>query len=151
MQQLKRYEATGKYLFHGSGADLDMLVPRQATDYIEGAQVADGKPAVYATPHLAYAIFMAVMNERSCPAGFHCRAKVDASEKPEKLLLSVSKKTMKQIEKDAYGYVYVVPRGSLTKRSPGEYVTYMPVEPVAKIKVTARDLPGDIALFDDEA
>ena len=70
MQELKKFEKSGEYVFHGSENLVEEFEPMQAYTMKNWKQIPDGKPAVFASPFLDYAIFMAIINKKNCPKGF---------------------------------------------------------------------------------
>lgn len=69
-QELKNYEKRGKYLFHGSGIEIDILKPNQAYNFSSGKKIKDGKPAIHATHYHEIACFMAIMTKINFPKYF---------------------------------------------------------------------------------
>jgi len=143
--ELAALEASGEYVFHGSGDDLIALEPRQAIDTKKGP---DGPPAVFASNKADYAIFMAIVNKENCPHGSRSRAGARSGV----LSFGMTPETAKQLTDEAGGYVYVFDKAQFTPRERGgvEYVSYERVEPVRKIRVGKRDLPDNITLFEGE-
>lgn len=146
-QKLKILEETGQYLFHGSMGALKILEPRQAHNYLNGEQVPDGRPAVFASSNLEYAIFMAIINERNCPRGF--RASSGYSDEGVKLF--ATKETLSQLSDDASGFIHVFDRFLFSPRDDNriEFVSYQAVHPLQVIQVFKRDLSPYIGILDE--
>jgi hypothetical protein len=147
---LKNFEEEGRYVFHGSGEEIEILEPRQAYTHHEEIEKADGEPAVFASSMVDYAILMALVNERNCPDGFRSIVGVSINEKGERYLrVRASQETLNQLDKNSYGWVYVFTKDSFTLRNEGgiEYVSTESVTPMHKIKVTKADLP-EVEVFE---
>ncbi len=69
LKKLIDMEKTERFVFHGSGLRLEKLEPRQAYTVIDGVNLPDGPPAVFATHLVDYALFMALINSDTCPLG----------------------------------------------------------------------------------
>lgn len=150
-QELLALEAEQKYVFHGTGVDVEKLEPRQAVDTETGP---DGEPAVFASDRADYAIFMAIVNHANCPSGARSRAGAfaDATESGIKYRLDfgMSADTVAQLQEDAVGWVYVFDKQQFLpyKAKEGvEFVSNMHVAPIRKIRVAKRDLPEGIEVF----
>ena len=66
-------QATGRYLFHGSGARVEQFEPRQAKNFVAGQKLDDDRPGVHASPLAEIAIFMGLIHRGNCPKGSFCR------------------------------------------------------------------------------
>lgn len=141
-EKLAVLEGTGEYVFHGSMDKLSVLEPRQAHNYVDGEHFPDGEPAVFASSNADYAIFMAIINERNCPEGFHGHAGYSGKD----VKLSATKETLEQLKNDAYGFVHVFDRGFFSSRDGNdvEFVSFRSVRPIEVIRVIKQDLPANI-------
>ncbi len=70
-EKLQTLESSDKYVFHGSGYQIENFEVRQAYNYRNGEQIPDGEPAIYASHSMLYAWFMAIINDINCPHDFH--------------------------------------------------------------------------------
>lgn len=50
-------EKTERFVFHGSGLRVERLGPRQAYTVLDGVNLPDGPPAVFATHLVDYALY----------------------------------------------------------------------------------------------
>lgn len=151
-ERLFELEESGKYVFHGSGDQLEKLAPRQAHTYVDGQQLEDGEPAVFASSRIEYAILMAIINRTNCVGSYHSGAGVHIDEAGVMTLkLRASRETMANLKQDATGYVYVLDKSDFTKRHPKgvEYVAHGEVTPVETITVTREDLSSDVEIFEE--
>lgn len=153
-QKLLELEKTGQYVFHGSSAEIETFELRQAHSYIDGKNVPDGEPAIFASSAVDYAIFMAIINEKNCPRGHYASAglsrKGDGS---YYIRFRATQKTFAQLNEDASGWVYVFDKKFFTQRAIRkiEYMTTTPVVPIEKVRVTKGDLPENIEIFTDNS
>jgi hypothetical protein len=150
--KLLELEKSGDYVFHGSGESLKKLMPRQAYTYVEGQQLKDGEPAVFASSRIEYAVLMAIINRANCVGSYHSGAGVHIDEAGVMTLkLRASKETMANLKHDARGYVYVLNKKGFTNRHPKgvEYVAHGEVTPVEIIVVSREDLSRDIEIFEE--
>jgi hypothetical protein len=147
-QELLRLETEGKWLFHGTGLDLEELTPKQSIDSKTGP---DGEPAVFASDKAEYAIFMAIVHRVNSHTG---RAQSSSGavfddDKFVELKFGMPRDTRDNLKVDARGWVYVFDRNQFiehpTKKGV-EFVCYAPVRPVRKIEVHKADLPADIEI-----
>lgn len=153
-QRLIELEKTGEHVFHGTVSDeaVGRFEPRQAYNYIDGVQVPDGMPAVFASSIAEYAVFMAIVNSRNCPKG--CRSGVSVNSGPfrkTEIAFTATKETLSQLRDDAHGYVYVFKRADFKKREDGgeEFVSHEHVAPVERVRVSRRDLPEKIEFIEE--
>lgn len=146
--ELLALESTGLYVFHGSGEDLQELEPRQAYDDKFGA---DGLPAVFASSHCEYALFMAIVNKKNCPLG--ARSSAGATTNPGTtpiLRFGMSQKSLAQLTDASYGFVHVFLKNDFLPRDDNggvEYVSHKPIKPIKSIRVLKRDLPASFELI----
>lgn len=143
-------EQTGKYVFHGTGEDIDVLEPRQAHKFTEGPGGKgrkDGAPSVFASTSADFAVFFAILNPKNCPLGRHAEvASFSFKDGTYDLRFKASEATLSQLSADSFGYVYVFDKAAFVEREPGglEYTNRNPVKPLEKIKVTKTDILGTI-------
>lgn len=138
-QKLLELELTGKFVFHGSDADVSEFDPRQAHNNIEGRQIPDGDPAVFASSIVDYAIFMAIVNKTNCPDGYRAQASTHAGS----ITFRAEEKALNQLKDTSSGFVYVFDKNNFKRREVGsfEYVSSSQVKPLERIRVTKDDLP----------
>lgn len=138
---------SGRFVFHGTGEDIEVLEPRQAYTYIKGVRQEDGPEAVFASSSADYAIFFAIFSKKNCPLGR--RASVGDFESRDdgyRLKFKASSNTVSQIDDSSYGWVYVFDKDQFQLRQEGgiEYFNRQAAKPLRKIKVTRKDLLGNI-------
>ncbi len=127
IDDLRKLERTGGHLFHGTTDIVEgPFKPRQAYTFLKGIKQKDGEPAVYASPDLNLAIFMATVNPKNAPNNFHSRFYRD----DKGINFLMNEDTKKQMKPDSVGYIYVFNKNDFTKRSQIEYLSYKEVEPV---------------------
>lgn len=141
---LKNLEETGKYVFHGSPDRLESLEPRQAYNHVkredgEYDAIPDGKPAVFASPNVDTAIFMAVVSRKNAPLGKRSGFSADNHGNFE---FRATKDTMDQIGEGANGFVHVFEKNKFEFMNHNESVAYEAVSPVKVIEVKKEDLPS---------
>ncbi len=144
--RLKELEKEGLWVFHGSPIKLDKLTPRQAYTYPDKTaetKIADGEPAVFASPIADIAIFMAVVNGKNAPKGSRSGFGAKGENQFE---YRATQETLEQLH-DVKGYVFVFDKNKFTPRSQTEVCAYSEVVPDEIIEVTERDLP-DIVVRD---
>jgi hypothetical protein len=149
-QILENLEKTGKYVFHGSPFKIDRFEPRQAFQTIkkengEYEKFPDGDPAVFVSPFVNTAIFMAVISRQNAPKGMYSGFSADSRLNIVKF--HATKETMDQIDSNSSGYVYVFEKENFQERNFNESVSHEEVEPIMYIEVTKKDLP-EIAIKD---
>lgn len=144
---LKQLEATGRFLFHGTGQPIERFEPRQATNYLDGAHVDDDAPGVHASPLADIAIFMGLIHRGNCPAGSYCRYEFADGE----VHFEASQKTLDQLHhaqgREIRGYVYVFDKARFKPRDEIESICYEPIEAEQCIQVGLADLPERIGLI----
>lgn len=147
-QKLIELEATGNFLFHGSGRELEVVEPKQ--DYIStnGIDEEDGDPAVFATPYIDYAIMLALVNEENCLDGFRAKAETDKLDNGSIVLkLQMSEETSAQLEPEDFGFVYVLDKKQFNEKWPEEWTSCERCKPIDKILVTTEDLSDRIEII----
>lgn len=143
-KRLKDLEQHDAYVFHGSGARIERLEPRQAQTIVDGKMIDDGPPAIYASSLLDYAVFMALLNIENCPAGFRssCRSEND------QLKFGASQATLDQMNDSSLGHVHVLRRCDFTLRGGCEWFATEPLEPVEVIEVRWNDFDCPISIME---
>lgn len=144
---LRQLEATGQFLFHGTGQHIERFEPRQATNYVDGQNIDDDAPGVHASPLADIAIFMGLIHRGNCPAGSYCRYEfVDGAVRFE-----ASQKTLDQLhhphDREIRGYVYVFDKARFKVRDEIESICYEPIVAEQCIQVGLADLPERIGLI----
>jgi hypothetical protein len=141
---LHELQASGKYVFHGSGIQVnERFEPRQAYDFVDGQKRPDDLPGVHASPHADIAIFMALIQRRNCPMGSYCSFGLEAGE----LHFRASQMTLDQLHDPnatPVGYVYVFRQEAFKTRDTIESISYEPIRAECCIQVAVEDLPTDI-------
>lgn len=140
MKELLRLENVNKYVFHGSGSLIDEFEPRQAYTIIDGRKVADGEPAVFASPFVSYAAFMALINVNNCPKGLRSICSYNNGS----LVFKATKVTLEQLNERSKGFVYIFDRNNFKRRNGSEWVSFGKVKPLRLIEVGVQDLPSPI-------
>ena len=148
-EYLLELEKTNNFVFHGSGVELNEIVPKQAFNHsvVGEKPIEDGEPAVFASPFADIAIFMAIINKQNIPKKLRSGFGGHLKDGEVKVKFRTTKETIDQLN-DARGYVYVFNKNDFTPRSDMECMSHEPVKPVYVIKVTEKDLPIDIEIKD---
>lgn len=135
-EKLFELEKNGSVLFHGSGDIIENFEPRQAFDYVDGKQIPDGPPAVFATPFLDCAIFKALISKKNFPKGSYSAW----SAKPEGgFIFKASKETIKGLRNEMIAYVYIFSKNEFQKKSGIDWVSYDIVRPIRAFIVRRSD------------
>lgn len=142
-KKLHELENRHTYVFHGSGFLIEEFEPTQAHNYIDGKQIPDGEPAVFASPFADYAIFMALINKTNCPKGY--RSGVGFQD--GNLTFRATKETISQLQESTQGYVYVFNRFDFTERNESEWISVKKVKPVLVIMVYRSDFIPEIKII----
>lgn len=132
LEKLREFELSGNYVFHGSGEKIEEFEPRQAHNYVDGKQIPDGVPAVFASDILDYAIFMALINKSNLPKGYLA----GVSNKNGILEFSASQDTIERINNDFKGIVYVFNKKDFKHKKGAEYICIQKIKPVDIIPVS---------------
>jgi hypothetical protein len=132
IKTLKELEIEQKYLFHGTGNIIEEFEPRQAYNN----DLPDGKPAVFVSPFLDYAIFMAIFNEENCPKGYQARVNGLRS---GNLTYEATKKSLDQLNESTKGYVYVFNKSDFEEKYMSEWASYKKVVPIVMFEITRKD------------
>lgn len=133
--ELLELEKTDLFVFHGSGMKLSQLEPRQAYTFVDGAKVADGDPAIFASALVAYAIFMALINQQTCPNG----SRSSCSYTDGQFTFSASRHTLDQLNDSTRGYVHVFNREDFILRGGCEWMCLKHIEPTQIIEISRAD------------
>lgn len=141
LNRLIEMENEDRFVFHGSGLRLERLEPRQAYTVIDGMQTPDGVPAIFASNLVDYAIFMAIINEQTCPLGHSS----GCSYNDEQLSFSASKATLDQLNDEAQGFVHVFDRALFNLRGGSEWMCLVEIQPSEIIEVKRADFRHQIA------
>ena len=148
-QELLALEAESKYIFHGTTADTDELLPQQAVDNVRGP---DGDPSVFGSTISQTAIFYAIINRKnfeheSVTSGESSHVNSETTEIHSEY--RVSKEDFKHLKDGAFGYVYIFNKSDFTpsEEDSPEHRRFEPIKPIKRIVVTKEDLPKNIILF----
>lgn len=144
-QELKKFENSGKYLFHGSGIELDILEPNQAFNFIKGKKIKDGRPSVHATHFYKIACFMAIMTK----INFAEYLNFGYIWSDNEVYYQVDRKTLNKINKSRsmIGYVYVLKKDNFFQRNETEWIATSEIKPYKKIRIGKSLLPKNIEIF----
>ena len=146
VDRLKTLEKENRWVFHGSPQKLEKIIPHQAYNHgNRGEKILDGRPAVFASPFIDIAIFMAIINEENLPGGFIGGYSFNSTNK--EIRFSANRKTINELHQ-ARGYVYVLDKTKFTRRSFVEFISLEEVTPKDVIIVTKKDLPKNILIKD---
>jgi hypothetical protein len=131
---LRYVSAQGNVLFHGTGnGDIREFRPRRQTDY-DGSWV----DAVFATSDPVWPLFFAVVNRRQARSLINACLPTDHA---TYYYFSVSADP-RAPETWRDGWVYVLPRASFVQhRARSEWMSRVPVRPLARLHVTPSDFP----------
>lgn len=141
MDRLRELESKGVYLFHGSGSIVEEFEPKQAHTMINGQYTPDGEPAIFASPFLDYAIFVALINMNNCPRGFRFGTSYEDGE----LKFRATQETLDQVNESSRGYVYVFNRSDFVERNPDEWVSYRKLRPLERVEVSWLDFKHPVS------
>jgi len=142
-ERLLELEKTGKYVFHGSQAVIEILEPCQAGGHNDetGKWEDDGKPAVFATPYADLAIFRSLINDKDFENKFGMKG--------NQRYITVDKKLIERA-KDRIGRVYVLDKSKFDQDSfiGIQCRSKESVAPSEVIEVNIGDLPKDIEIIE---
>jgi hypothetical protein len=145
IEQLRELEKTGTYLFHGTSRIINgNFEPRQAYTLRNRINVKDGEPAIYATPLLDLAIFMATVTPKNAPKNFHSRFNRDQNG----INLLMNSDTRGQLNENSSGYLYVFNKKDFKERSPIEFFSNVKVSPIECCDVKFGDLILEVKVFE---
>lgn len=145
-EQLIELEKEDKYLFHGSGLQIEHFKPQQAYTIVNDKKIPDGEPAIFTSPFIDYAIFMSLINTENCPKGFRS----GVSYNKELITFRATKKTIEQLTPEKRGYVYVFSKNDFTQRNHTEWVSYREVNPIYCIIVSPLDFVQKIEEIEEK-
>lgn len=143
-EKLIGLEREGEYVFHGSGFVVDEFEPRQAHNYVDGENIPDDKPAIFASPFADYAIFMALINKVNCPKGFRASSGLNFGE----LTFRATQDTLDQLSDNSKGYVYVFEKKNFQERSGSEWLSYMSQKPIMAVSIVRSDFSRSISIIE---
>tara|TARA_B100000745_G_scaffold242943_1_gene165246 strand:- start:15108 stop:15551 length:444 start_codon:yes stop_codon:yes gene_type:complete len=142
-KKLEELEKEGNFIFHGSGLVVEEFEPRQAHNYVDGKNIPDDKPAIFASPFADYAIFMALINKVNCPEGFRASSGFENGT----LTFRATQDTLNQLSDESKGYVYVFEKKNFKERSGSEWLSYKSQKPVMTISVVRSDFSQPIDII----
>ena len=145
-KELLALEEEGKYVFHGTMVDLDILKPFQAFNKNKetGLMEKDGDPAVFATPYVDIAIFRALMDQD----GMKEESTTEFWVENDKVYLEASENVLKH-SKDIIAKVYVLNRNDFPGFEEGmQCRSEVALKPIKVIDVKFEDLSGNIEIID---
>jgi len=140
-KELLALEEAGKYVFHGSGMLVGNFQPQQAYN----DSLPDGESAIFASPRLEYAIFMALLNKENCPAGYHAR--VDNLNSGN-LIYRATQESIDQLNDQIKGYVYVFHKKDFVMKNTSEWVSNKSVSMYKMFTVSKQDFDQPIRILE---
>jgi hypothetical protein len=146
IDKLETLQKEGIYVFHGSESMVEEFEPRQAHTIVERKKINDGDPAVFASPFIDYAIFMAIINKTNCPKGY--RSGYNKNNGNTKF--TATKATLLQLNKNSKGYVHVFNKNDFKERDESEWISYKNVKPLDIIEVLWSDFKPKVEIIPEE-
>ncbi|MFA5986281.1 MAG: hypothetical protein WC819_02950 [Parcubacteria group bacterium] len=145
-EYLLSLEKAGKYVFHGSPDDIDVLEPRQAYGENEenGDYEKDGESAVFATRFADVAIFRSLINERLGGDGSECGMSIDND---NNIYYRSSRDLLEKV-KDHKGKVYVLKSEGFSDFKGLDCRSNEQVVPIEIVEVDCTDLPKNIDIIE---
>lgn len=146
-ERLLLLEKEGKYVFHGSPENIDILKPRQ-TYYRSketGNTEKDGKPAVFATQYADVAIFRALINAKGV-SGESSTSRFGINE--DTLNFSATRNLLIKATEKKVGKVYVLDKREFQDFDGIQCRSLEAVEPIEVVEVSIDDLPKDIEIIE---
>ena len=139
--KLLALEKTGKYVFHGTTENINILEPRQAynDNRKTNKRERDGEPAVFATPYADVAIFRSLIN----PINVKGNSSSQFGMSKKGLLFSATENLINQAEKKI-GKVYVLDKTKFKQFKGMQCRSEETMIPLEVIEVTTKDLPKNI-------
>ncbi|MFZ2522848.1 MAG: hypothetical protein WAW92_00510 [Minisyncoccia bacterium] len=137
-EQLKELEATGDFLFHGSPHSVSEFEPRQAYTEVDGKDVPDGEPAVFASAEIEVPIFRSIFHESnlvSTPGNY----RIGIFTEDSGINIHANQEAI-NVCQNRTGYVYVLKRSNFTLRENTEWISNSNVVPVAVFNSSFRDI-----------
>lgn len=142
-EHLENLQHEERYVFHGSENRVEELEPRQAYTIVGGRKIPDGEPAVFASPFVDYAIFMAIINKTNCPKG--CRS--GYSKNGDIIKFTATQATLLQLNPSSRGYVHVFKKSDFQQRNESEWVSYKNAKPVDVVEVLWSDFRPKVEII----
>jgi hypothetical protein len=145
-EKLLALENEGRYVFHGSMEEIDILEPRQAEKQNNetGEMESDGDLAVFATPHADTAIFRSLINAKDVTgdssSGFGMG--------DDGLHFSTTQNLL-DAAKMKKGKVYVLDKEQFSEVEGTQCRSFETVTPIDVIEVDFNDLPPSIKLIEE--
>lgn len=145
-ERLSEFEASGKYVFHGSPVKLKSLEPRQGYGYDPETEKdeADGEPAIFATPKADAAIFHSLIRREQVQGDSNLNWGTD---KRGDWIFSATQNLI-DAAKDKVGYIHVFDKNDFSDSETIQGRAEKEVTPVEVIKVKYKDLPKDIEVLE---
>lgn len=138
VEYLRRLEGSGRFLFHGSHDEIEILEPRDPVTDATGD--ADNKVlAVYAYSSAALSVQRAIVNRANLDSEWEILGGTDPNNQDVPLLATTPNLVLTD------GFVYVLPRGSFRKTGGYQWISESPIAPIKTIKVNPKvysDLGG---------
>mgnify|MGYP007094911175 CR=1 FL=1 len=144
-EKLLALENEGRYVFHGSMEEIDVLEPRQAEKQNKetGEMEPDGDLAVFATPHADTAIFRSLINAKDVSgessSGFGMG---------DNGLHFSTTQNLLDAAKTKRGKVYVLDKAQFSNFEGTQCRSFEDVKPIEVIEVDFNDLPPGIKLIE---
>jgi hypothetical protein len=147
-EKLLSLEKEGRYLFHGSPFEINILEPRQATNFNKDNKTMEdhGELSVCATQYADVAIFRAIFNKANILSS---RGKMISGfgSKDGNLFFEINNNMNEQV-KNKTGFVYVLNKDNFNKFTEMEYRSNEKIDPVFVVKVNYEDLPNNIRIIE---
>lgn len=137
-EKLLALEKEGRFVFHGSRENIEILEPRQAYNY----QEKDGAPAVFATPYADVAIYRALINANN----INGKSSNSFGINKNRLFFKTSANLL-EAAKHITGNVYVLDKNMFTEFQGTECRSNHEIQPMQVIRVYAEDLPSNIEII----
>ncbi len=146
-EKLLTLEKEGKYVFHGSLFDIDVLEPREGDQFVsdDKKSVKDGESAVWATPFAEVAIFRSLINPEDVTSESQSEFGIDEEGRSffkasQNLIDAAKKKT---------GKVYICDKKTFTDVDKMQVKSNEKIVPVGIVRVSYKDLPSNIVAIGD--
>jgi len=140
-EKLLALEKEGKYVFHGSPEQIEILEPRQAEKINKktGEMEKYGEPAIYATVYAETAIFRALINAKDVIGDSESSFGMNESG----LHFSTTKNLLEAAKKKV-GKVYVLDRQKFSNFRGMQCESNESITPLDIVEVSFDDLPNNI-------
>ncbi len=144
-EKLLALEKEGKYVFHGSPEQIEILEPRQAEgkNEVTGEMERDGAPAVFATQYADMAIFRALVNAKGVFEDSESSFGID----DDGLHFSATRNLLEAAKRKT-GKVYVLDRSKFDQLEAMQCRSHGSVAPLQAVEVTYDDLPKNIRIIE---